>query len=306
MPVRPLIDFQGAIDIHVHSSPSYTHIRPYDDDVTARQGVELGMAAIVLKDHTESTVTRAYLAQKAAPGIRMFGGVVLNHALGGINPDAADFACTMGAAQVWMPTVDAARHAEVFAPGGYGQEGSDLGPAEIPKKSRHLLRTKPIHILRDDGELIQAAKDVIKICQVWDVMVGTSHLYKNEVFALAKFAKQEGFKKLVVTHVNWAVVCNYTDEEMKNLAELGAWLEFCGTALYPPAPDPRTEHDEVKLLSYLGSKQCILASDAGAQVFGTAPSVFRGYLQILLNAGLPLKDIRLMAFDRPREMLKMN
>lgn len=305
MPVRNLVDMTGAIDIHVHSAPSYTHIRPYDDDVTAQQAREAGMRAVVLKDHTESTITRARLAEKATPGVRVFGGVVLNHALGGINPDAADFACTMGAAEVWMPTVDAARHAEVFAPGGYDRVDSTTGPAAIEKKSRHILKKQPITILKD-GQLIDEAKDVMKICQIWDVMLGTSHLHKEEVFALVKFAKQEKFKRLVVTHVNWAIVCNYTDQEMKDMADEGAWMEFCGTALYPPAPNPRTEHEEAKLLDYVGPKRCILASDAGAQVFGTAPTVFRGYLQLLNNAGLPLDDIKLMAFERPAQMLNLN
>ena len=128
MPQRPMVDVVGAVDIHVHSAPSYTHHRPWDDDVTAQHGVSEGMAGIVLKDHTEPTVTRAYLAQKAAPGIRMFGGVVLNHSVGGINPDAADFACTMGAAQVWCPTVDALRHSQVFPQGNYATAAEQ--PAE--------------------------------------------------------------------------------------------------------------------------------------------------------------------------------
>src|ERR1700738_2452116 len=133
---RLMIDVVGAVDIHVHSAPSYTHYRPWDDDLTAHQGVSEGMAGIVLKDHTEPTVTRAYLAQKAVPGIRMFGGVVLNHSVGGINPEAAGFACTMGGVQIWCPTVDALRHSQVFPQGRYATgTGNDIGPAEPVKKS---------------------------------------------------------------------------------------------------------------------------------------------------------------------------
>ena len=305
MPVRPMVDVIDAIDIHVHSAPSYTHHRPWDDAETALQAREAGMAAVVLKDHTESTVTRARLAQKAAPGVRMFGGVVLNNAVGGINPDAADVACTMGAGEIWMPTVDAARHAEVFVPGGYyDRDNPHLGPAEPEKKSRHLIKIRPITIVKDNGELTDEAKDVVCICKTWDVMLGTSHIHKHEALALAKFSKAESFKKLVITHVNWAILCNYTPQEMKALADLGAWLEFCGTAIFPPTP-ARTIEQEVALLKEVGTQRCILASDAGAQVFGTAPTVFRGYLQLLNNAGLPISEIKEMASERPRRLLNM-
>lgn len=302
MPQRPMIDVVGAVDIHVHSAPSYTHHRPWDDDTTAQHGVSEGMAGIVLKDHTESTVTRAYLAQKAVPGIRMFGGIVLNHSVGGINPDAADFACTMGAGEIWCPTVDALRHSQVFPQGNYAT-ASNIGPAEPIKKSRHLLKKPPISLLKD-GELTQEAKDVVKICQVWDVMFGTSHIHKTEMAALAKFAKQEGFKKIVITHGNWALMSELTLPEMRELADMGAWIEFCGTSLQPPH-GARSIEAEAKLIHDVGVDRCILASDAGAQIYGTAPTMFRAYLQLLANCGLPVDDIRLMSITRPKQLLNM-
>jgi uncharacterized protein DUF6282 len=302
MPQRPMVDVVGAVDIHVHSAPSYTHHRPWDDDVTAQHGVSEGMAGIVLKDHTEPTVTRAYLAQKAAPGIRMFGGVVLNHSVGGINPDAADFACTMGAAQVWCPTVDALRHSQVFPQGNYAT-AAEIGPAEPVKKSRHLLSKPPISLLKD-GELTPEAKDVVKICQIWDAMLGTSHIHKSEMAALTKFARQEGFKKVVITHGNWALMSELTGTEMRELGEMGAWIEFCGTSLMPPH-GARSMEAEVKLLNEIGLERCILASDAGAQIYGTAPTMFRAYLQLLNNSGLPLQAIRTMSADKPKQLLNM-
>jgi hypothetical protein len=303
MPERPLVDVVGAVDIHVHSAPSYTHHRPWDDVVTARHGLDEGMAAIVLKDHTECTVTRAALAQTAVPGIRMFGGVVLNHSVGGINPDAADFACTMGGVEVWCPTVDALRHSQVFPQGNYAT-APDIGPAEPAKKSRHILKKPPISLLKD-GALTDEIKDVVKICQIWDVMLGTSHIHKSEMAALAKFAKQEGFCNLVITHGNWLLMSELSDAEMRELADLGAWIEFCGTSLLPPH-GARSMEAEVKALYTVGLDRCILASDAGGQTYGSAPTVFRAYLQLLLNTGLPLKDIRVLSSDRPKQLLHMS
>ena len=304
MPERPLLDVVGAVDIHLHSAPSYTHSRPYDDDVTARHALEAGMAALVLKDHTESTVTRAHLAQKMTPGIRVFGGIVLNHPVGGINPEAADFALTMGGKEVWMPTVDAARHVETFGQGGYVLKGTGIGPAEPVKKSRHLLKKPPIRIVKD-GKLTDEAKDVVKICKVWDAMLGVSHLFDDEVVELVRFARAEQFDKVVITHANWTIIRGHKPKELNELAEMGAWVEFCGTAMLPPY-NCLTVEDEVRWLNELGTQRCVLASDAGAQIYGTQSSVFRAYLQLLNNAGLPLSAITAMAVDNPKRLLHMS
>lgn len=304
MPARPLVDVAGAVDLHVHAAPSYSHSRPYDDDVTARQALEAGLAAYLLKDHTEPTVTRAHLAQKAAPGLRVFGGVVLNHTVGGVNPEAADCALTMGGRKVWMPTVDAARHAETFGQGGYTLKESGIGTAEPDKKSRHLLRKQPIRILKD-GKLIDDAKDVVRICKVWDAMLGASHLYNEEIVALLRFAKQEKFDKIVITHANWTVIRDVTAQQLREMTEMGAWIEFCGSAMLPPH-SCLTVDEEVKWLNTIGTRRTVLASDAGAQTYGTAPSVYRAYLQLLNNGGLPLKAIKAMAVDHPRSLLNMS
>jgi hypothetical protein len=303
MPERPLVSVVGTIDLHVHAAPSYTHSRPYDDDVTARYASEHGMGAILLKDHTEPTVTRAHLAQKAAPGVRVFGGVVLNHPVGGVNPEAADFALTMGGKQVWMPTVDAARHAETFGQGGYTLQGDDTGPAEPPKRSRHLLRKPPIRVLKD-GHLTDEAKDVVRVCKVWNAILGASHLYNEEILALLRFAREEKFDKVLITHANWTVIRDTTAQGLREMADLGAWIEFCGTASLPPHSCLRVE-EEVRWLDHIGTARCVLASDAGAQTYGTQASVFRAYLQLLNNAGLPLKDIQAMSTDHPSRLLNL-
>ena len=137
-----------------------------------------------------------------------------------MNPEAADFALTMGAKKVWMPTVDAARHAEVFGQGGYTLKTSGVGTAEPDKKSRHLLRKKPIRIV-ENGKLSDDAKDVVRICKIWDAMLGASHLYNEEIIALLRFAKEEKFAKVVITHANWTVLRNVDAGALKEMAELG-------------------------------------------------------------------------------------
>jgi len=80
----------GLMDTHVHSAPDVFG-RALDDDMAAGLARERGMEAIVLKNHVVTTADRAWFARKRAQGLNVFGGIVLNSAVGGINPDAVNW-----------------------------------------------------------------------------------------------------------------------------------------------------------------------------------------------------------------------
>src|SRR3954462_12331328 len=80
----------GVIDMHVHSHPDVFG-RNMDDIDVAQLAKSRGMRGIVLKNHISETASRAALVMKVVPGIEVFGGVVLNNAVGGINPNAVEW-----------------------------------------------------------------------------------------------------------------------------------------------------------------------------------------------------------------------
>src|SRR6185437_11725720 len=80
----------GLMDTHVHAAPDVFG-RGYDDDEVAALYKERGLETVVLKNHVVSTADRAWLVRKHLPGINVFGGIVLNSAVGGINPDAVNW-----------------------------------------------------------------------------------------------------------------------------------------------------------------------------------------------------------------------
>ncbi|GIS61128.1 MAG: hypothetical protein CM1200mP2_33530 [Planctomycetaceae bacterium] len=80
---NPLV---GLIDFHVHSGPdSFT--RSTTDFEIARIAKNRKMGALVLKNHFTMTADRAVLAERVT-GQRCYGGIVLNRAVGGLNPEA--------------------------------------------------------------------------------------------------------------------------------------------------------------------------------------------------------------------------
>lgn len=65
---------------------------------------------MVLKNHFTMTADRAALAMAQVEGLEIFGGVALNRAIGGINPEAVRQMVAFDGGRgkvVWLPTFDA-------------------------------------------------------------------------------------------------------------------------------------------------------------------------------------------------------
>src|SRR5262245_55630960 len=106
----------GVIDMHVHSHPDVFG-RNMDDIDIAQLAKAKGMRGILLKNHITMTADRAALVMKIVPGIEVWGGIVLNNAVGGINPAAVEWMHRMYGGRgkvVWLPTFEADRHVKVL------------------------------------------------------------------------------------------------------------------------------------------------------------------------------------------------
>ena len=127
---------EGAVDLHVHSAPDVDE-RRFSDIELASEAARARMAAILIKSHQNSTVERAWLVSRFISGIRVFGGLVLNETVGGLNPSAVSLALSMRAKEVWMPTRSALNH------------------------RRHEALPGGITVLNDRGELVPAAEEIL-------------------------------------------------------------------------------------------------------------------------------------------------
>ena len=72
---------RGLIDFHTHAAPDVFG-RAVDDDELASLAATREMEAVVFKSHVTITADRAWLARKHVPGVKIFGGVTLNRAIG--------------------------------------------------------------------------------------------------------------------------------------------------------------------------------------------------------------------------------
>lgn len=142
---------QGTIDLHCHTAPDVVP-RSVSDLELARLAKAAQMRGMVIKNHFTHTADRARIAMEAVSGIEVFGGIALNHAVGGINPQAVHRMAQIEGRRgrfVWLPTVDAEN--SIFAAGEtrrgvpvlmQGRAGHEPDASLIKEKP---LRLRPRH-----------------------------------------------------------------------------------------------------------------------------------------------------------------
>src|SRR6185312_4567719 len=213
--IGPFIDIKGAIDVHVHSEPD-VFPRIADDAGVARHAASLGLRAISLKCHSERTTSRAYLTQQLVPGIQVVSGIVLNRAVGGINPAAVESALQLGAKHVWMPTVDAAFHARTFgSTGAYDKQKSTVAKAD----------DTGIEVFDSAGTPAEGLMDVLELTAQYNAILSTCHLSVPEIQKLVPAARERGVEKIMITHPFFKVPALEL-EDLKGLVAQGAYAEF--------------------------------------------------------------------------------
>ena len=112
------VSLKGICDMHVHTNPDL-RLRAYNDLELADAAVRVGARAIVIKSHLGFTVNRAAIANAYVKKVygdstnfTMYGGVVMNKVIGGVNPEAVEKGLKLGAKVIWLPTQSARRHLE--------------------------------------------------------------------------------------------------------------------------------------------------------------------------------------------------
>ncbi|HEY7859267.1 MAG TPA: DUF6282 family protein [Candidatus Nanopelagicales bacterium] len=191
-------------DLHTHAAPSLLP-RHGDDAQTVAAERSVGFSTVVLKSHEGSTVERAAIA---GPGV--CGGIVLNSAIGGANPDAVEVAARLGGRVVWMPTVSARTHKRgASSPELAVHRGFELGPVDVV----------------DDGVLRAEWHDVLDVIAAHDLLLASGHLSADETVVLFREARARGVQRLLVNHPMMAFL-GWNTEAASVLRGLDARLEL--------------------------------------------------------------------------------
>ena len=283
---------EGAIDFHVHSAPD-AFARNISDIEVAELAARRGMRAIVLKNHITMTADRAALVAEVVPGIDVFGGVVLNKAVGGLNPSAIEVMATMSGGRgrvVWLPTRDAQHDIATF-----GKPGEGIRVAE-------------------NGQVTPETESVLQKVKEHDLVLHTGHVSPDEIMAVIRRANELGIDKIAVTHA-MADVPGMSIEQMKQAAAGGALLElvFLNHLMGPNAHlDWMHEWNQVSIadmaaaIKEVGADHFILASDLGQSGNPIHPDGYEMLVRGLEGEGIPVADINKMMADNPARLLGLD
>jgi hypothetical protein len=278
------------MDTHVHTAPDVFG-RALDDVELAGLYKERGLEALVLKNHVVTTADRAWFARKHVEGLKVFGGIVLNSAVGGINPDAVNWMWRMQGGfgrVVWFPTFDSDNHVKHFKDAPEG-----------------------IKIVDDQGTVLPEVRKVLKIATEKKLVVQTGHISPTEALAVIAAGRDMGVDRIVVTHAQFEVV-NMSLEQMKQAASMGAKLELCamGPLMGPAAHYEWMRHwREVKIqetaavVKEIGAQNFILATDLGQTGNPTPPDGLQFFVIELMKAGIGRDEIIKMGREVTGQLL---
>ncbi len=290
MAAQSVVDMRGTCDLHIHSAPCIFN-RVADDLGMAQMARDAGQAAIILKSHHESTVSRAAAVQRLVPEVHVYGSLTLNWFTGGLVPVAVEAGLRQGAKEIWMPTIHAARHGAV-----YGVLG-DYGTFSVAGMKSKVDGIR----LMADGKLLPAVQEIVSLIAEHDAILGTGHIDRQETYALVKAALAAGVKKILVTHPHDHFV-RFDDESLLELVEMGCMLELCSGGVQP-VPGYATIGMVSDTIKRIGPEHIIISSDAGAPRKPVPVECTRVYGNCLLSCGITVEQFNLMAKTNPQRLV---
>ena len=323
----------NIVDVHVHIGPEFGS-RDHDALSLAHELALVNMKA-VMKNHFISTTGLASLARNITGQTSVFGSVVLNHGVGGVNVQAVRAALSGNKDEVktahheirgrdptvvWMPTFHSKLHLETF--------GHDYLPEWVGGDTRFTStreEVSPCEVVDGSGRVLEEVQQVLQWIARNDLVLATSHLSKDEITAVVQAAVAHGVRRIIITHPFFKVT-DMSIQEQQDLVDLhrqltggreedqlyleytytGKTIDGIGFELYAEA------------INKIGSEHVIFSSDAGQTrwprdvqgqpVEGGVPALsvtecWKVFIQDLAQVGVSETGIILMASTNPSRLL---
>ncbi|MBT3342850.1 MAG: hypothetical protein HN712_19195 [Gemmatimonadetes bacterium] len=272
--------FEGIIDIHAHASPDKTP-RSLDVLELARAYRDRGVRGVVLMNHSDQTAGLAYLVKKQFPELEVFGGIVLNHLIGGMNQHAVEHFTRIeeGFGKiVYMPTTSSEHEV---------RQGENRSASFVP--------------VSHGGKLLPEVLDMLDLIAGLGLVLSTGHSSPVEIIMLIEAARARDIQQILVTNpMYWAIAM--TTGQMKEAADLGAYLEFIYYSVGRPGAIV-TMQDYAAAIDTIGPGRCILSSCGGQAWLPVHAYAWSELLAGMRENGLSDEDIDRMSKTNPARLL---
>ena len=265
---------RGSFDLHVHAAPD-SQERRMDALETSRSAYEAEMGGFVLKSHEYPTAPLAYALRRMYPGLKVFGAIVLNRSVGGINPEAVQVSANLGAKVVCMPTYDANHWRE-----------------------RHE-NSEGIKITDNDCHLTEKSLEIIEIVAKNEMVLASGHISPSETITLFDEAQSQGITKMIATHSHGSL----TEDEMLQMVSLGSYMERTFLECMSSSGN-MTPSTMVQIIRRLGVDKCIVTTDFGQWMNPPPSEGMRMAIATLLEAGMSTEEITKLVKTNPSELVE--
>lgn len=276
----------GIIDMHIHAAPD-VRARKLDDLELMEASVQRGVRAIVLKSHNVPTADRAYLVNRVAaekyPDAKFtaFGGLCLNHPVGGLNPDAVETSLKLGAKVIWLPTNTAENH--------YRKNGKD------PSKGVVVTR---------DGKAVDELQDIFALVKQYNAVLATGHIGAEECFPVVEAARAAGVEKIVITHPEFWVVGMTPEQQADIVRKYDVLLE----SVYAQPVNGGYKiniPDNIAAMKAIGPEHFVISTDSGQTVnpywYESYTTYFKAVSEVFTS-----EQVRRMTHDNPAWLLDID
>lgn len=269
-------ELEGVIDLHVHADPAASSrgrrsVNVFEAAELARRH---GLRAMVIKNHYTETASQAYLVSQIVPGIEVYGGIVLNRAVGGINPAAVENMATITGGLgriVWLPTFDS----ENNAPDG----------ENVP--------------ITRNGALLPEVEAVLEVVGRHDLALATGHVAPEEGLMVIRAARAAGIDRIIVTHPASGAV-GMSTELQKEAASFGALLEY---TILSVIGGRGSLNDFAAQIREVGPENVVITSDLGQSGNPSHADGMRTIIRELDAAGFSQAEVDLMIERNPARLL---
>ena len=273
----------GIIDMHIHYAPDIRQ-RKLDDLQLMEAAVERGVRAIVIKSHMVPTADRATLVNKIRQekypdsDFQMFGSLVMNLPVGGINPWAVEASIKLGAKEIFLPTMTAENHCR-------------------KENKEHFVSVVK------DGKIVEPLKDVFELVKDYDVALGTGHISPSEIFTVVEAARNAGVKKIIVTHPEFHIVGMSLEEEKRIVKDYDVLLEKVYAQPIGGGVYKKNLPDNVAHMKEIGCEHFIVSTDGGQMQNPEWYNTIAEYIDYLYDSGFSQEEIDVMTKKNPGRML---
>ncbi len=287
---------QGAVDTHYHSGPS-PFPRRMDVAEAARQFDAAGFRAAVMKSHHHATVMEILALQPHVLdqlSVKIFGGIALNGAVGGLNPMAVDLALKMGGKVVWFPTMSSGAHI------AYHEQNHD---SPFPTSTVPVMAEREIDVFDASGALVPAVHEIIDLIIESDAVLSFGHMAPSQIDAVLEAALAAGVQRIMLNHPDF--VLGVSHQQAAEYVRAGVYVEHSIGMYNDQSPRKNVWPIEqlVEWIKVVGPDRTILGSDVGQLTNPTAVDTYRRVVELLLGAGVSEDDISSMVSANAVQLL---